>query len=113
MKQTTLTDKDTVTLDTDKWFDFEFMAQVDKGKYMFIIKAPPKWNVISFNEKTKIVLRQACQTDSRMLRYIRRKTGKIPIIPTMELQAIRKVTWNDSDDNFIIFGKRGHVQSDS
>ena len=93
--------------------NFEFMAQVDKGKYMFITKTPPKWNVISFNEKTKIVTRQACQTDSRMLRYIRRKTGKIPIIPTMELQAIRKVTWNDSDDDFIIFGKRGHVQSDS
>ena len=112
MKPITLTDKENITLDEDKWFDFEFMARIDDGKYMFIIKAPPKWNVISFNETTKVVMRQACKTDSRMLRYIRRKTGKIPIIPTMELQAIRKVTWNDSDDDFIIFGKRGHVSSD-
>ena len=90
-------------------FDFEFMGKIDEDKYMFITKAPPKWNVLSFNEKTKIIDRQACKTDSRMLRYIRRKTGKIPIIPTMELQALRKVTWNDSDDDFILFGKSGDV----
>ncbi len=90
-------------------FDFEFMGKIDADKYMFIIKANPKWNVLSFNEKTKIIDRQACKTDSRMLRYIRRKTGKIPIIPTMELQALRKVTWNDSDDDFILFGKSGDV----
>ena len=75
MKPITLTDKENITLDEDKWFDFEFMARIDDGKYMFIIKAPPKWNVISFNETTKVVMRQACKTDSRMLRYIRRKTG--------------------------------------
>ena len=108
MKQTTLTDKQTTAIP-----NFEFIAQIDEGKYMFITKAPPKWNVISFNETTKVIMRQACKTDSRMLRYIRRKTGKIPIIPTMELQALRKVTWNDSDDDFIIFGKRRTVQSDS
>ena len=45
-------------------------------------------------------------SDSRMLRYIRRKSGKIPIVPTMELKALKKLSWNNSDDDFILFGKK-------
>jgi hypothetical protein len=86
--------------------NFEYMAMVSDDEYMFIVKELPKWKVVSFSEKTGNVTNQICTTDSRMLRYIRRKSGKIPIVPTMELKALKKLSWNNSEDDFILFGRK-------
>ena len=84
------------------------MAEVNKGEYMFLIKESPKWKVVFFkNGKT---VNKTCTTDARMLRYVRRKTGKLPIIPTMEKKTLLKGSWNESDDEFIIFGKNENPQ---
>jgi hypothetical protein len=84
---------------------FDFFADLGKGDYMFLIKDAPKWKVVSFSGKNGIVTNKTCKTDARMLRYIRRKTGKLPIIPSMEKKIVLKESWNESDDEFIIFGK--------
>ena len=82
---------------------FDFIAELGKGDYMFLIKDAPKWKVISF--KNGIVTNKTCKSDSRMLRYVRRKTGKLPIIPSLEVKTVLKESWNESDDEFIIFGQ--------
>ena len=82
---------------------FDFIAELGMGDYMFLIKEAPKWKVVSFKDGR--VINKTCKTDARMLRYIRRKTGKLPIVPTMEKITLRKVSWEESDDDFIIFGK--------
>jgi len=79
------------------------MAEVGKGNYMFLIKEAPQWKVVSF--KNGKITNKTCKTDARMLRYVRRKTGKLPIIPTLEKKTLLKESWNESDDEFIIFGK--------
>jgi len=84
---------------------FEYMAMLSDDEYVFIIKGEPKWKVLFWNEKSGNSVSQTCTTDARMLRYIRRKSGKIPIVPTMELKSLKKLSWNDSDDDFILFGK--------
>ena len=84
---------------------FDFFADLGKGDYMFLIKEAPKWKVVSFNGTNGKVTNKTCITDARMLRYIRRKTGKLPIVPTMEKITLRKVSWENSDDDFIIFGE--------
>ena len=53
------------------------------------------------------ITNKTCKTDARMLRYVRRKTGCIPIIPTLEKKALLKESWNESDDEFLIFGQNG------
>jgi len=82
---------------------FDFIAELDKGDYMFLIRDAPVWKVITF--KSGKVSNKTCKTDARMLRYVRRKSGRIPIIPTLEKKALLKESWNESDDEFIIFGK--------
>ena len=82
---------------------FDFMAEVAKDEYMFLIKQAPQWKVVSL--KNGRVVSPTCKTDARMLRYVRRKTGKLPIIPTLEKKTVLKESWNESDDDFIIFGK--------
>jgi len=82
---------------------FDFMAEVSRDEYMFLIKEAPQWKVISF--KNGKIMSHTCKTDARMLRYVRRKTGKLPIIPTLEKKTLLKESWNESDDEFIIFGK--------
>jgi hypothetical protein len=86
--------------------NFEYMGMVSDEEYIFLVKEAPKWKVVSWNNKTGTVINQSCTTDSRMLRYIRRKSGKIPIVPTMELKSLKKLSWNNSDDDFILFGKK-------
>ena len=87
---------------------FDFMAELGNGDYMFLVKEDPKWKVVSF--KGGRVVSHTCTTDARMLRYVRRKTGKLPIIPTMEKKTLLKGSWNESDDEFIIFGKNENPQ---
>ena len=82
---------------------FDFFADLGKGDYMFLIKEAPQWKVVSF--KNGKITNKTCKTDARMLRYVRRKTGKLPIIPTLEKKTLLKESWNESDDEFIIFGK--------
>jgi len=84
---------------------FDFFADLGKGDYMFLIKSAPKWKVVSFNGTNGNVTSKTCKTDSRMLRYVRRKTGKLPIIPSLEVKTLLKESWNESDDEYIIFGK--------
>tara|TARA_R110000824_G_scaffold103635_1_gene246211 strand:+ start:1087 stop:1374 length:288 start_codon:yes stop_codon:yes gene_type:complete len=86
--------------------NFEYMAMLSDDEYMFLIKEPPKWKVVHWNDKTGNTIEKACKTDARMLRYVRRKSGKIPIVPTMELKALKKLSWNNSEDDFILFGKK-------
>ena len=82
---------------------FDFMAELGKDEYMFLIKYAPSWKVVSF--KGGRITNKTCKTDARMLRYVRRKTGKLPIIPTLEKKTLLKESWDESDDEFIIFGK--------
>ena len=79
------------------------MAEVAKDEYIFLTKEAPQWKVVSF--KNGKITNKTCKTDARMLRYVRRKTGKLPIIPTLEKKTLLKESWNESDDEFIIFGK--------
>ena len=82
---------------------FDFIAELSDGDYMFLTKDAPVWKVTTF--KHGIVTNKTCKSDARMLRYIRRKTGKLPIVPTLEKKTLLKESWNDSDDEFIIFGQ--------
>jgi hypothetical protein len=86
--------------------NFEYMAMVSDNEYVFLLREPPKWKVVNWNTETGHTSSKACTTDARMLRYVRRKTGKLPIVPTMEKKSLLKKSWNESDDEFIIFGKR-------
>ena len=81
----------------------DFMAELGKDEYMFLIKDAPSWKVVSFKDGR--ITNKTCKTDARMLRYVRRKTGKLPIIPTLEKKTLLKESWDESDDEFIIFGK--------
>ena len=84
---------------------FDFFADLGKGNYMFLTKEAPAWKVTSFNGTNGKITNKTCKTDARMLRYVRRKSGKIPIIPTMEKKTVLKESWNESDDEYIIFGQ--------
>ena len=84
---------------------FDFFADLGKGNYMFLTRDAPVWKVTSFNGSNGRITNKTCKTDARMLRYVRRKTGCIPIIPTLEKQTLLKESWNESDDEFIIFGE--------
>ena len=79
------------------------MAEVAKDEYIFLTKEAPQWKVVSF--KNGKITNKTCKTDARMLRYVRRKTGKLPIIPTLEKKTLLKESWNESDDEYIIFGQ--------
>ena len=83
--------------------EFDFMADLGSGDCMFLVKDAPVWKVVTL--KNGKVTNKTCKTDARMLRYVRRKTGKLPIIPTLEKKSLLKESWNESDDEFIIFGK--------
>jgi len=85
---------------------FDFFADLGKGNYMFLTKEAPVWKVTSFNGSNGKIINKTCKTDSRMLRYIRRKLGRIPIVPTLEKKTLLKESWNKSDDEFIIFGQK-------
>ena len=87
---------------------FDFIADLGRGDFMFLIKDAPTWKVTTF--KNGRVINKTCPTDARMLRYVRRKTGKLPIIPSMEKKTLLKGSWNESDDEFIIFGKNENPQ---
>ena len=84
---------------------FDFFADLGKGNYMFLTKDAPFWKVTSFNGTNGKITNKTCKTDARMLRYVRRKSGRIPIIPTMEKKTVLKESWNESDDEFILFGQ--------
>ena len=83
---------------------FDFIADLGKGDFMFLTKDAPIWKVTTF--KNGRVINKTCPTDARMLRYIRRKLGRIPIVPTLEKKTLLKESWNESDDEFIIFGQK-------
>ena len=85
---------------------FDFFADLGKGNYMFLTKDAPFWKVTSFNGTNGKITNKTCKTDARMLRYIRRKLGRIPIVPTLEKKTILKKSWDESDDEFIIFGQK-------
>jgi len=87
---------------------FDFIADLGKGDLMFLIKDAPTWKVTTF--KNGNITNKTCKSDSRMLRYVRRKTGKLPIIPSMEKKTLLKGSWNESDDEFIIFGQNDESQ---
>jgi len=84
---------------------FDFFADLGKGNYMFLTKEAPVWKVTSFNGTNGKITNKTCKSDARMLRYVRRKTGKLPVIPTLEVKTLLKESWNESDDEFIIFGQ--------
>ena len=85
---------------------FDFMAALGNGNFMFLVKEAPGWKVTTFRSFGTTTTK-TCKTYSRMLRYVRRKTGCIPIIPTLEKKALLKESWNESDDEFLIFGQNG------